>query len=119
MKGTSHLIQRHPAVVRTLAVAVLATITLLAGVALAQAGYDPWVIVGLAVSFAVIARWILEAAGVAQVLREIARVARGLLKAAIVLAGVVYAYLLLPTPFATLSALIVIAVTAYFSRRGS
>jgi hypothetical protein len=96
VKGIPHLWQRHPEAVRGLVVAVLALLAVLAGAALNQIGSDPWLIVAIVIVFAIIARWTLEHAGVAQQLREVGHALWWLLKAAVIMALVVWASLKLP-----------------------
>jgi uncharacterized membrane protein len=63
MKAVPHLWQRHPAITRVLAVALLAVPAIVVGTLLFQNDYDPWIIVAVVVVFAFTARWLLERAG--------------------------------------------------------
>jgi hypothetical protein len=96
MKGLPHLWQRHPEAMRGLAVAVLALLAVLAAAALNQIGSDPWLIVAIVALFAIIARWTLEHAGIAQQLREVGHALRWLLRLAVIMALLVWAFLKFP-----------------------
>jgi hypothetical protein len=89
--------QRHPDAARNVLVGVLGLLVALVGLFLYQIGADPWIIVALVTAYAVIARWILEYTGFAQLLREAAQAAWWLLKAAIVIAIAVWMFLKVPT----------------------
>jgi len=117
MKAALHLRQHYPATARGLAVAALAVLNLLAGAVLYQVGYDPLAIVGVVVSFVVIARWILERASAVRQLREVVRIARGLLKSALVSVVAICAFTIFPIPVAILIGAVLIAAVACAFRR--
>jgi uncharacterized membrane protein YqgA involved in biofilm formation len=92
-----HLWREHPEAVRNVLVAVLGLLVALVGVFLYQIDSDPWIIVAVVAAFAIVARWILEHARVAQLLREVAQAAWWLLKAAVVIAIATWMFLKIPT----------------------
>ena len=96
MKGIPHLWQRHPEATRGLVVALLALLAVLGAAALNEVGSDPWVIVAVVIAFAIIARWTLEHAGIAQQLREVGHAIWWLLRAAAIICLVVWAFLKFP-----------------------
>lgn len=96
MKMNLHLWERHPDAVRNVLVGVLGLLTALFGLFLYQTQTDPWLIVALVAAYAIIARWILESAGLSQLVRESAHVLWWLLKAAIVIGIAVWMFITTP-----------------------